>query len=88
MGNSFGDSRLYHRATVKRSATLLSSSYVYTTAAASSKAREQKLQLERYWIESSMDIPRYNQILTPESSCTHKVLYNALPNSLKIHTHA
>ena len=61
MGNGFGDSRSYHRVTVKRSATVLSSSYVYTTAAASSKAREQKLQLDRYWIESSIDIPRYNK---------------------------
>ncbi len=64
MGNSFGESRSYRRGSLKRSATLLSSScYVYTTAAASTKAREQKLQLERYWIESSMDMPRYNEIM-------------------------
>lgn len=59
MGNGISESRMPHRrALVKRSPTLHTSGYVYSTTAANSKAREQKLQLDRYWIESSMDIPR------------------------------
>ena len=59
MGNGISESKMPHRKSlVKCSPTLHTSGYVYSSTAASTKAREQKLQLNRYWIESSMDIPR------------------------------